>query len=65
MFFFSICTAYAVQTPALRAVGNIATGDDVQTEVVVSLGVLNRLKALLDSPKRGTLTLQIFLFLAC
>lgn len=43
----------AVQTPALRSVGNIVTGDDLQTQVVVASGALTPLLALLSSPKEG------------
>ncbi len=45
--------SYTVQTPALRSVGNIVTGDDVQTQVVVNCGALQALLALLSSPKDG------------
>jgi importin subunit alpha-6/7 len=37
----------------LRSVGNIVTGDDVQTQVVISSGVLPALLTLLASPKEG------------
>ncbi len=30
----------SVQTPALRSVGNIVTGDDLQTQVVIASGAL-------------------------
>lgn len=43
----------AVQTPALRSVGNIVTGDDLQTQVVIASGALPALLALLSSPKDG------------
>ncbi|KAK4685657.1 importin subunit alpha-6/7, partial [Tremellales sp. Uapishka_1] len=43
----------AVQTPALRSVGNIVTGDDLQTQVVISSGALPALLSLLSSPKDG------------
>jgi importin subunit alpha-1 len=42
-----------VQTPALRSVGNIVTGDDVQTQVIINCGALPALLALLSSPKEG------------
>lgn len=45
--------ATAVQTPALRSVGNIVTGDDLQTQVVLASGALPALLALLSSPKEG------------
>ncbi|KAF9364911.1 Importin alpha subunit (Karyopherin alpha subunit) (Serine-rich RNA polymerase I suppressor protein) [Mortierella sp. NVP85] len=41
----------AVQTPALRSIGNIVTGDDVQTQVVINSGALPALLHLLSSPK--------------
>jgi importin subunit alpha-1 len=41
----------AVQTPALRSIGNIVTGDDVQTQVVINAGGLPALLGLLSSPK--------------
>lgn len=43
----------AVQTPALRSVGNIVTGDDLQTQIVISSGALPALLSLLSSPKEG------------
>jgi hypothetical protein len=42
-----------VQTPALRAVGNIVTGSDKQTQLVIQCGALPLLLPLLVSPKRG------------
>ncbi|BEI79768.1 hypothetical protein CcaverHIS002_0102970 [Cutaneotrichosporon cavernicola] len=43
----------AVQTPALRSVGNIVTGDDFQTQIVIMSGALPALLSLLSSPKDG------------
>ncbi|TYZ62019.1 hypothetical protein PybrP1_011520 [[Pythium] brassicae (nom. inval.)] len=43
----------AVQTPALRTVGNIVTGNDLQTQVIINLQALPCLRALLESPKKG------------
>jgi len=43
----------AVQTPALRSVGNIVTGDDLQTQVVITSGALPALLSLLSSPKEA------------
>jgi importin subunit alpha-1 len=43
----------AVQTPALRSIGNIVTGDDLQTQVVIASGALAALLSLLSSPKEG------------
>jgi importin subunit alpha-1 len=43
----------SVQTPALRSVGNIVTGDDLQTQVVIASGALSALLQLLSSSKEG------------
>ena len=43
----------AVQTPALRTVGNIVTGDDLQTQFIINNNALPCLLALLSSPKKG------------
>lgn len=43
----------SVQTPALRSVGNIVTGDDVQTQVIINCGALTALLSLLSSNKDG------------
>lgn len=43
----------SVQTPALRSVGNIVTGDDVQTQVIINCGALPALLSLLSSNKDG------------
>ncbi|KAH7097648.1 ARM repeat-containing protein [Auriculariales sp. MPI-PUGE-AT-0066] len=40
-------------TPALRAVGNIVTGDDLQTQVAIASGALPALLSLLSSAKDG------------
>ncbi|CAJ0955167.1 unnamed protein product, partial [Mesorhabditis belari] len=40
-----------VQTAALRAVGNIVTGTDDQTQLVLDCGVLNHMGTLLHHPK--------------
>ena len=42
-----------VQTPALRTLGNVATGSDTQTQVVIDCGVLPALLSLLQSPKKS------------
>jgi importin subunit alpha-1 len=42
-----------VKTPALRTVGNIVTGDDLQTQVIMNCSVLPCLLALLVNPKKG------------
>ena len=43
----------AVQTPALRTVGNIVTGDDLQTQLAINCSVLPCLLSLLSSVKKG------------
>ena len=43
----------AIQTPALRAVGNIVTGDDLQTQTVINCSALPCLKSMLSSVKYG------------
>ncbi|OSX70689.1 hypothetical protein BU14_0690s0003 [Porphyra umbilicalis] len=43
----------AVQTPALRTVGNVVTGDDLQTQAVINSGALTALHTLLNSPKKS------------
>jgi importin subunit alpha-1 len=45
--------ASSVQMPALRAVGNILTGNDVQTQAILNLNVVPALARLLDHPKKG------------
>jgi hypothetical protein len=45
--------ATTVQTPALRSVGNIVTGDDHQTQNIINCGVLEALHHLLNSPKEA------------
>jgi len=42
-----------VKTPALRTVGNIVTGDDIQTDTILRCSALLCLQALLTSPKKG------------
>ncbi len=42
-----------VQTPALRTVGNIVTGDDVQTQAMINCSVLPCLFSLLRCPKKS------------
>mmetsp|Transcript_16227 Transcript_16227/g.32902 ORF Transcript_16227/g.32902 Transcript_16227/m.32902 type:complete len:536 (-) Transcript_16227:1047-2654(-) len=43
----------AVQTPALRTIGNIVTGDDMQTQMVINNAALPCLNSLLNSPKKS------------
>lgn len=42
-------TSPAVLVPALRTVGNIVTGNDMQTQVVINCGALNCLLTLLTT----------------
>lgn len=42
-----------VKIPALRTVGNIVTGDDIQTQVILNASVLPCLLSLLSSPKKA------------
>lgn len=42
-----------VKTPALRTVGNIVTGDDMQTQIVLNCSALDCLLSLLVNPKKG------------
>ena len=46
-------SAYSIQVPALRAVGNILTGSDEQTQVMVDCGTINQLLRLMTSHKRS------------
>lgn len=41
----------SVLTPALRAVGNIVTGNDIQTDAIIAAGGLQHLAALLQHKK--------------
>jgi hypothetical protein len=43
----------SVQTPALRTVGNIVTGDDLQTQLIINVSALPCLHVLLSNPKKG------------
>ncbi|KAI9498606.1 armadillo-type protein [Zychaea mexicana] len=43
----------SVQTPALRSVGNIVTGDDTQTQAIINCGAIQALMHLLGSPKEA------------
>jgi len=42
-----------VKHPALRTIGNIVTGDDLQTQVVINNGALPRLLGLLSNDKKA------------
>jgi hypothetical protein len=42
-----------IQTPALRTVGNIVTGDDSQTQAMIDAGVLQAIYGLLSSNKKA------------
>merc|ERR1712107_333646 len=46
-------TSPLVQTPALRVVGNIVTGDDLQTQVILQSGALPLLMQLLNHTKKA------------
>ncbi len=39
-------------TPALRTVGNIVSGSDVQTQAIIDAGLMSRMQHLLNHPKR-------------
>ena len=45
-----IC-AFPLQTPALRSIGNIVSGSDVQTQAAIDAGVLAALPLLMKHPK--------------
>lgn len=42
-----------VQIPALRCIGNIVTGDDLQTQTLLNLDVLDRLMPLINAQRRA------------
>lgn len=42
-----------MKTPALRTIGNIVTGDDLQTQVAVNCGLLTQMGHLLLNQKRS------------
>jgi len=43
----------SLQIPALRAIGNIATGSNVQTQHLLNTGILSKLAKLADSESKG------------
>merc|ERR1719320_485958 len=43
----------SVKHPALRTIGNVVTGDDLQTQVAINNGALPRLLLLLTNPKKA------------
>uniref|UniRef100_A0A7S1ES96 IBB domain-containing protein n=1 Tax=Timspurckia oligopyrenoides TaxID=708627 RepID=A0A7S1ES96_9RHOD len=47
------CASVGIQTPVLRTLGNIVTGDDAQTQAVIDAGALGPLGARLISPKKS------------
>lgn len=50
-FFFFFPSIFDNQTPALRSIGNIVSGSDLQTETAIDAGVLNVLPKLMRHPK--------------
>ena len=48
-----MCIQHGVSRAALRAVGNIATGDNIQTQVLIKYGALPCLLQLLKEPKHS------------
>eukprot|EP00475_Leptophrys_vorax_P040702 TRINITY_DN7588_c0_g1_i2.p1 TRINITY_DN7588_c0_g1~~TRINITY_DN7588_c0_g1_i2.p1 ORF type:complete len:355 (-),score=84.73 TRINITY_DN7588_c0_g1_i2:122-1186(-) len=42
-----------VKTPALRTIGNVVTGDDLQTQLILNCNCLSGLKHLLENEKKG------------
>lgn len=45
--------SFSVVIPVLRTVGNIVTGDNMQTQIIINCHALPRLAALLPNPKKG------------
>lgn len=43
----------AMQTPAIRTIGNVVTGNDMQTQTVINAGALSAMHFLLAHPKRS------------
>ena len=43
----------AIKIPALRTVGNLLTGNDEQTQFIISYGVLHQFATLLDCSQKG------------
>jgi len=56
-------SAYSVKHLPLRSVGNIVTGDDYQTQIVLNASILPVLATLLVSPKKGIKKEAVGLFL--
>jgi len=48
-----------VQTPALRVIGNIVTGDDFQTQAAIEAGALPALKRLLDGNTKKSIKREV------
>jgi hypothetical protein len=45
--------SFAVQTPALRTIGDIVTGDDTHAQVILDLSILRVLPSLLASARKN------------
>ena len=53
MFFFSAPPSASIIPPALRPVGNLLTGDDLQTEAVLQSGFMSKVAKLLANKRRS------------
>uniref|UniRef100_A0AAQ4RPJ8 Importin subunit alpha n=1 Tax=Gasterosteus aculeatus aculeatus TaxID=481459 RepID=A0AAQ4RPJ8_GASAC len=53
-FFFFFFFFFNLQTPALRSIGNIVSGSDLQTQTAIDAGVLKVLPQLMRHPKAST-----------
>ena len=49
----------SVQTPALRVIGNIVTGDEIQTQLAISSGCLPALKMMLDTNTKKSIKREV------
>jgi hypothetical protein len=43
----------AIQAPALKTIGNIVTGDELQTQFIMNLSIMSVLPSLLTSAKKS------------